>query len=326
MRDVLVGALTAAISLLAGSQLCHAMTVTELYERAHAAIAKLRVYCPDGSGGTGSGFVIANRQGRAYVATNHHVAFPCGNATPSVTVIFSDNRELPGTLVGGDEKSDVAVLTVARNDVAALTFAGPPFETTRRESAIAPTVGSGVVVGAEVVAIGFPLDLDRQPTVSRGIISAMDRNLGDASEFIQIDATIDHGSSGGPLFSMSGEVIGINARAAEKNLNFAIPYTIAKAVVGDLVLTGHVSRSHLLTEGVSILNQQAGRLTHSGYPFEEGYLVTDSAYQLDARANSPPQRAPSEMRSDTDYRVVKADRRHVVGWLSDLQGPSQKPD
>jgi hypothetical protein len=55
MRDVLVGALTAAMGLLAGSQFCHAMTVTELYGRTHAAIVKLRVYCPDGSGGTGSG-------------------------------------------------------------------------------------------------------------------------------------------------------------------------------------------------------------------------------------------------------------------------------
>jgi hypothetical protein len=205
-----------------------------------------------------------------------------------VAVLFSDNRELPGTLVGGDQESDVAVVTVARTDMAPLTFAGPPFETVRRESSIAPAEGSGVAVGAEVVAIGFPLDLDRQPTVSKGIISAVDRNLGDASEFIQIDATIDHGSSGGPLFNVSGEVIGINSRAFQKDLNFAIPYTIAKAVIGDLVLTGRVTRGLLPIKGLSLLNRQADTLTHSGYPFEEGYLVTYSSYQPVRRRQNVP--------------------------------------
>src|SRR5262249_20640877 len=155
----------------------------------------------------------------------------------------------------------------------------------QREATVAPVAGSEVFVGADVVAIGFPRDLDRQPTVTKGIVSALGRNLGEQSEMIQIDATIAGGSSGGPLFNMRGDGIGITTSTiGQRNLNFAVPYSIAKAVVSDILFSGGFARrGNLNVLGISVLASDEYRTRQAGIPLHEGLLITSSTHQLRGR-------------------------------------------
>jgi len=188
-------------------------------------------------GGTGSGFIVTKD---GYILTNNHVV---ANAD-RVTVTMLDNRRFPAKVVGRDPTTDVAVIKVEATDL--------------------PTVAIGddrkTRIGQWVVAIGNPLGLDF--TVTAGIVSAKGRsqlNLPGREryaiqDFIQTDAAINPGNSGGPLVNIRGEVIGINSAIASPTgfnagYGFAIPITLAKQVMDDLVQFGRVRRAVL---GVSI--------------------------------------------------------------------------
>ena len=177
--------------------------------------------------GLGSGMII---DAKGYILTNYHVA---GGAT-KIEVSLSDGRKFPGKLVGGDPKTDLAVVRInAKDPLPCITFG----DSDRME------------VGEWVIAIGHPRGLDQ--TVTQGIISAKHRRgITDPTgyqDFLQTDAAINPGNSGGPLLNLYGEVVGVNTAIASQSggsegIGFAIPSNMAVHVVKTLIAHGKVER------------------------------------------------------------------------------------
>ena len=181
--------------------------------------------------GMGSGFVL---DGDGYIVTNDHVV---DDAT-RVTVRLADDRELEAEVLGTDPETDLALLKVAATDLPHVTLGD----------------SDAVRVGQDVIAVGNPFGLGG--TVTRGIVSAVSRdiNAGPYVDFIQTDAAINRGNSGGPLFNMDGEVVGVNASIFSPNggsvgVGFAIPANDVEMVVAQLREHGSVERGRL---GVTI--------------------------------------------------------------------------
>jgi serine protease Do len=180
--------------------------------------------------GLGTGFVY-DRTG--LVLTNNHV-IEDGN---EISVKFADQRELPAKIVGRDKPADVAVVRVDDKTLIPLALGD----------------SDNIDVGDWVVAIGNPFGLSH--TVSAGILSAKGRTRDDVKgldpsgyfNFLQTDAAINQGNSGGPLLNLKGEVVGINAaiRANANNIGFAIPINMVKELLPILLRDGRVTRSQL---------------------------------------------------------------------------------
>lgn len=177
--------------------------------------------------GSGSGFFIEG----GYIVTNNHVV----DDAKKMTVVLEDGRELIGTLVGTDPKTDLAVLKVSGNNIPR----GLPW-------------GASVNArpGDSVFAVGSPFGLGN--TVTAGIVSARGRNInsGQYDDFIQVDAPINQGNSGGPLFDQSGSVIGVNSAiysptGGNVGIGFSIPSDMAKGIVAQLIANGSVERGWL---------------------------------------------------------------------------------
>jgi serine protease Do len=182
--------------------------------------------------GMGSGFIV---DPTGYVVTNNHVV----DHASDVTVTLHDGKRLPAKLIGTDPKTDLALLKVETKE--ALPYARFGDSATTR-------------VGDWVVAIGNPFGLGG--TATAGIVSARGRDIqsGPFDDFLQIDAPINRGNSGGPLFDLSGRVIGINTAIYTPNggsvgIGFAIPAKLAQPVIDDLRKNGKVERGFL---GVTI--------------------------------------------------------------------------
>jgi len=177
----------------------------------------------------GSGFVIDGKKG--IVVTNNHVI----QDADEITVILHDNTRLKAELVGRDPKTDLAVLKVKpKNGLPDVKFG---------DSDVAR-------VGDWILAIGNPFGLGG--TVTAGIISARGRNInaGPYDDFIQTDASINRGNSGGPMFNLKGDVIGINTAifspsGGSVGIGFAIPSAVAKPVIAQLIKYGQVRRGWL---------------------------------------------------------------------------------
>ncbi len=177
----------------------------------------------------GSGFLIS---AEGVVVTNHHVV----EGAESISVRLSDGREVNATVVGSDEPTDIAVLRIQGGG----RF---PFVTFDRQI--------DVRVGDWVVAVGNPFGLDG--TATAGIVSAIDRrNAGSSAyvDFLQIDAPINRGNSGGPTFDLRGNVIGVNSAifsptGGNVGIGFAIPADTAARVVDQLLRDGRVARGWL---------------------------------------------------------------------------------
>ena len=178
--------------------------------------------------GQGSGFII-DRSG--YVVTNNHVV----DGAESVVVTLNDGRELDATIVGTDPQTDLALLRVeAVGDLPALRFGD----------------SDEARVGEWVLAIGNPFGLGG--TATAGIISARGRDIqsGPYDDYLQIDAPINSGNSGGPVFNANGEVIGVNTAIFSPNggnvgIGFAIPASQVEAIVDELKQSGTVQRGWL---------------------------------------------------------------------------------
>ncbi|HUZ74988.1 MAG TPA: DegQ family serine endoprotease [Stellaceae bacterium] len=203
----------------------------------------------------GSGFII---DPSGYIVTNNHVV----QDADKVTVIFQDGSKFPAKVVGRDPKIDLALLKIA---------AGHPL----------PYVSWGdsnaVQVGDWVLAVGNPFGLGG--TVSSGIISARGRDIhaGPYDDFLQIDASINRGNSGGPTFNLEGQVIGINTAIYSPNggsvgIGFAIPSSLAKPVIEQLREHGKVERGWL---GVQIQTVTPDLAKSLGLAKPEGALVAD---------------------------------------------------
>ena len=199
-----------------------------------------------GQEGLGSGIIVRHTGKTVYVLTNNHVA---GNAE-KITVIMSDGREFPGTLVGADERKDVALVK---------------FETSDPDIAVAKLGDSSKVqIGDWAIAFGSPLGL--VSSVTAGIVSAVGRNGGpdgNINDFIQTDAAINQGNSGGALVNIRGEVIGMNTWIATQTggsvgLGFAIPVNNVKSAIDDFINHKGIQYGWL---GVSLLNLGADKAT-----------------------------------------------------------------
>jgi serine protease Do len=203
----------------------------------------------------GSGFVI---DASGYVVTNNHVV---GDAD-EISVIFQDNSRLPATLIGRDPKTDLALLKVkSSKPLVAVNFGD----------------SDAIRVGDWVIAVGNPFGLGG--SVSAGIVSARGRNInaGPFDDFIQTDAAINRGNSGGPVFNVKGEVIGISTAifsptGGSIGIGFAIPSSMAKSVVEALKKDGSIHRGWL---GVKI-QQVSDEIANSlGLGKARGALVLD---------------------------------------------------
>ncbi|SDY14793.1 Do family serine endopeptidase [Acinetobacter kyonggiensis] len=201
----------------------------------------------------GSAFFISKD---GYLLTNHHVV----EDASKVTIMLSDRREIDATVVGSDERTDVALLKVK-----GLNF---------------PELRTGSVdrlrVGEPVLAIGSPFGFDY--SASAGIVSAKMRNMmGETSvPFIQTDVALNPGNSGGPLFNQNGEVVGVNSRifsgtGGYMGLSFSIPIDVAMDVADQLKKNGKVTRSYL---GVMLQDIDRNLAESYNLPKPEGSLVT----------------------------------------------------
>ncbi len=203
----------------------------------------------------GSG-VIVRAQGQGYVLTNNHVIASAAD----IQVLLYDGRIARATLVGADEETDLAVLKIDANNLPAIHLAQT----------------QPLRAGDVVLAIGNPLGLNQ--TVTMGIVSAVGRQLNNASaeDFIQTDAAINLGNSGGALINTRGELVGINTlligkAAGAEGIGFAIPVDVARKVLDEIIATGHVVRGWLGADYTFV-----PVAANSGLPSAaRGALVTD---------------------------------------------------
>jgi serine protease Do len=206
----------------------------------------------------GSGFIIS---ADGYVVTNNHVVAPGarGATVDSITVILPDRTEYEAKLIGTDPASDLAVLKISAKKPLPFVKFG---DSTKAR------------VGDWVIAIGNPFGLGS--TVTAGIISALHRNTGNgADRFIQTDASINQGNSGGPMFDMRGNVIGINSQilsptGGNVGIGFAIPSEQAVPVIETLRKGGKVKRGYL---GIQISPLSDDMAESLGLPKNNGEFV-----------------------------------------------------
>jgi len=204
----------------------------------------------------GSGFIIRNGE---YVVTNNHVI----QDADEITVILQDNTRLKAELVGRDQKTDLAVLKIKpKEHLPAVKFGNS--DKSR--------------VGDWVIAIGNPFGLGG--SVTAGIISARGRNIGNGAnytDFIQTDASINRGNSGGPMFNLGGEVVGVNTAiysptGGSVGIGFSIPSNTVRTVVNQLIKHGEVKRGWLGVRIQKVTDEIAESL---GLKESSGALVAD---------------------------------------------------
>ena len=192
--------------------------------------------------GSGSG-VIVSQDG--YIVTNNHVI----EKSDKITVVLNDKREFKAKVIGNDPTTDIALLKIDAQDLPTIQYGN----------------SNQLKVGEWVLAVGNPFNLES--TVTAGIVSAKARQLNlmkrkfAIESFIQTDAAVNPGNSGGALVNKQGELVGINTAIASKTgsfsgYSFAVPVSIVKKVVSDLIEYGKVQRAIL---GVSVQNVNSGR-------------------------------------------------------------------
>jgi serine protease Do len=212
---------------------------------------------PPGGGvpmqGEGSGFIVS---ADGVILTNAHVV----DDAAKVTVKLTDHREFEARVIGKDRMSDVAVLKIDARDLPVVRLGDP----------------ASLDVGEWVVAIGSPFGFEN--SVTAGIVSAKGRSLPDETyvPFIQTDVAVNPGNSGGPLFNLRGEVVGINSQIYSRSggyqgVSFAIPIDVAMNVGKQLQASGHVTRGRI---GVGIQNVDQALAESFGLQTPSGALVS----------------------------------------------------
>ncbi|MGD9934959.1 MAG: S1C family serine protease [Dehalococcoidia bacterium] len=254
------------------------LAVTEIVRLAEPAIVRIET-----GGGVGTGFIVS---ADGYLVTNNHVVEGAnGVAARTVNVTLSDGDRIPGTVVGTDPRSDLALVKID---------GGPysPLPLGRLDE---------VEIGQSVVAIGYALDLSRGEgpsfTVTTGIVSQKNRAISESAPIlgaIQTDAAINHGNSGGPLINLFGEVVGVNTALAPdpttggvaQGIGFAVGVDTVQAVWEQLRDTGRVERGFLGISGFTALRPAVAR--DLGIPEDVGgiYLAAGDAVQLNGPAGA----------------------------------------
>ncbi|HEV2984628.1 MAG TPA: DegQ family serine endoprotease [Vicinamibacterales bacterium] len=208
--------------------------------------------------GLGSGVIVTTD---GYLLTNYHVV----DGADDIKVDLTDDRTLTAKLVGSDKASDLAVLKVTGSDFKALPLGN----------------SDNVQVGDVVLAVGNPMGIGQ--TVTMGIISAKGRSTGpgDGSyeDFLQTDAPINHGNSGGALVNMKGELVGINSQILSNTdgnigIGFAIPVNMAKSVMDQIRTKGKVTRAQL---GVTVQQVTSDIAQNLGLKHTGGAIVSSVA-------------------------------------------------
>ncbi len=204
--------------------------------------------------GQGSGFIIS---ADGLILTNAHVV----HGAKDVTVKLTDRREFQAKVLGSDPKTDIAVIKIEAKNLPVLTFGN----------------AHDLKVGEWVLAIGSPFGFEN--SVTAGVVSAKGRALPDDGyvPFIQTDAAVNPGNSGGPLLNANGEVVGINSQIYSRSggfqgLSFAIPIDVAAQVKDQIVATGHASHARL---GIAI--QEVNQTLADSFKLDtpEGALVSN---------------------------------------------------
>ena len=226
------------------------LTPAQVYAKNVDSVVMIYNKMPGGTS-TGSGFVLSED---GYVVTNHHVVEGDGK----LSITLTDGREFAATLVGSDDTNDVALLKVEATGLQAVTLGS----------------SSALIVGDQVVAIGNPLG-ELTSTLTVGYISAKERDVnteGFAINMLQTDAAINSGNSGGPLFNMKGEVIGIttakysgtsNSGASIEGVGFAIPIDDVTGLLSDLATYGYITGAYL---GVMVSDMDPAAANYYGLP------------------------------------------------------------
>ncbi len=230
----------------------------KLFEEFGLEIPKLdEMYSDPKAVSLGSGFVI-DKDG--YIVTNNHVV----QNADEINIKFNDGTELPAKIIGTDKKTDIALLKVDSTK--------PLFFSVFGDSSI-------IRVGDRIFAIGNPFGLNS--TVTTGIVSSKSRDIdinnSSIVDYIQTDASINKGNSGGPMFNARGEVIGVNTviyspSGGSVGIGFAIPSNLVKDIVEQLKLNGKVSRGLLNIKIQDVTKEISEGL---GLDSAEGVLVVD---------------------------------------------------
>ena len=237
--------------------------------------------------GLGSGFIIDDR---GHILTNHHITA----GSREIEVALTDGRAFEGKLVGSDPANDLAVVKIDAHDLPLAELGN----------------SSELRVGQTVIAIGNPFGLVGGPSVTVGVVSALNRHILAERVYenlIQTDASINPGNSGGPLLDLTGKVVGINTAhiPGAQGIGFAIPINTAKAVLDDIVKYGRVTRPWLGVIGLDVSREVARRFN----------LAVDSGVlAMQIIPESPAERA--ELQSG-DVIVAIGDKQ--VDSMEDLQ-------
>ena len=273
-----------------------ALSAQEVYQKVSPAVVTISTKGTEYKGffaqnveGIGSGFII-NEDG--YILTNYHVVeLAISNNTKDVTVILSTGEEVAAKVVNYDQNRDIAMVKLADGTkVPAVAELGD---------------SDGLYVGQEVVAIGTPLGKNFAQTLTKGIVSGVNRNLttegGNTGDYIQTDAAINSGNSGGPLINTKGEVIGINtaklsgqSETTIEGMGFAIPINDAKDRIESL-------SKPILNLGITVREVNSELAKQNNLP-KEGLWV------VGVTENSPAAKAgiqPSDLIVKFDGKEVK---------------------
>ncbi len=278
-------------------------------------------------GSLGSGFIVSED---GMVVTNNHVI----TGADEINVVFQDGRTLRAELIGTDEATDIAVLKVEDNDPL-------PF--------VEWADSDGAEVGDWVMAIGNPFGFGG--SVSVGIVSARNRDIqsGNYDDYIQTDAAINRGNSGGPLFNMDGEVLGVNTAiisptGGSVGLGFSIPSNLAQQISGQIIEYGSARRGWFGVnvqpvdedlaeaygasgeEGVIIINLTEGGPAE-GADIEIGDLIlTFDGQAVDSVRAMSRIVAGTEIGKEVDIELIREGRRKTVSLtVGELPG-SSAPD
>lgn len=244
--------------------------------------------------GVGSGVIFRSD---GYIVTNNHVI----EGAREIIVSLADGSTINGTLVGADEMTDIAVVKVDAKNLPAANFGN----------------SDEIMVGEPVVAIGNPMGLELQGTITVGVISALNRTV-DVSysdrrlNLIQTDAAISPGNSGGALVNYESEVIGINsakmAQTEVEGIAFAIPSNIVQSVINEIMTKGYVSRPYL---GVTIFDKPTA--ARYGYQLN----IDEGVYVFQVALNSPAGVAGLQ-RGDIILKIDDKEVNSVVDIRTDI--------
>ena len=238
--------------------------------------------------GMGSGFIIDNE---GYVLTNNHVIAEARE----ITVTLSDGRVFQGQLAGTSRSTDVAVIKIEGENLTPAMLGD----------------SDKLRVGQRVFAIGNPFGLIGGPTVTSGVISALNRTInseqGAFEGLVQTDAAINPGNSGGPLIDVEGKVVAINTAIIPfaQGIGFAVPINAAKAFTDDILLHGGVKKPWLGITGFTITREVAAQYR---LPVESGVLV------VGVESDSPSSKAGMK-KSD----IILGMDSQKIGSIEDLQ-------